>query len=158
MSALSEEAVSMLRSGFNCTQSVLACIGRREGLSREMAVRLGETFGGGMCHHNQTCGAVTGALMGIGLKYSRGESKDAAGRQKASRTADEFMARFTALNGAVSCTGVLGVDLSEPGGEEAARRDNLFATTCAKAVKDAVEICEDLLGDSRAEGTTTAER
>ena len=40
MSALSEEAVSMLRRGFNCTQSVLACIGRREGLSREMAVGL----------------------------------------------------------------------------------------------------------------------
>lgn len=150
MSTLSEEAVAMFRSGFDCAQSVLAVVGGREGLSREMAVRLGEAFGAGMCSHDQTCGAVTGGLMAIGLRYSRGESKDQALREKAGRTAGEFMARFTARNGSVGCTGVLRVNLSQPGGHEEARRRNLFATTCAKAVGDAVEILEELLDDSPA--------
>ena len=150
MSVLSDEAVTMFRSGFNCAQSVLACAGRGSGMSLDMAVRLGEAFGGGMCHHDQTCGAVTGGLMAIGLKCSRGESRDPAMRQKASQVAAEFMARFEALRGAVSCTGVLGVDLSRPGGVEEFRQRDLSATVCARAVKDAVEILEELLGASPA--------
>ena len=146
MSALSDEAEAMYNSGFSCAQSVLACAGRQWGLSREMAVRLGEAFGAGMCRHDQTCGAVTGGLMAIGLKYSRGEWRDDAMRQKANETASEFMARFAALNGSVTCTGVLGVNLADPAGEEEAQRKGLFATVCARAVRDAVEILEDLLG------------
>ena len=151
MSALSDEAVEMYRSGFNCAQSVLALAGRRSGLSREMAVRLAEAFGGGMCHHDQTCGAVTGGLMAIGLTYSRGLSKDAAMGRKAREVATEFMARFAALRGAVSCTGVIGVDLSTPDGVEESRRRNLSATVCAEAVRDAVAILEELLGASPAD-------
>ncbi|MBN2581988.1 MAG: C_GCAxxG_C_C family protein [Planctomycetes bacterium] len=145
MSKRSDEAMAMFKDGFNCAQSVLACGGRDLGMSRETAIRLGETFGGGMCYLGQTCGAVTGALMAFGLKYSRGESKDAAMGQKAREAAREFATRFVARYGSINCTQILGHDLGQPAELEAARKEGLFATVCAKAVGDAVEILEEVL-------------
>ena len=51
---------------FNCCQSVLVPFADACGLDREAAFRMGANFGSGM-HHGSTCGAVTSALMVLGL-------------------------------------------------------------------------------------------
>lgn len=45
-----------------------------------MAKRIAGGFGGGMGYINETCGAVTGAFMLIGLKYGKVEVDDNAAR------------------------------------------------------------------------------
>lgn len=51
---------------YNCAQSVLIPFAREMGISEEQAFRLGAHFGSGM-RHGSTCGAVTGALMALGM-------------------------------------------------------------------------------------------
>ena len=51
---------------YNCCQSVLVPFADLCGLDKETAFRLGANFGSGM-RHGSTCGAVTGALMVLGL-------------------------------------------------------------------------------------------
>ena len=64
-----QEKVQELREkDANCCQAVIGCCCDKFPLTEEMAWRLGAFFGGGMRRH-EVCGAVTGALMGLGLKY-----------------------------------------------------------------------------------------
>ena len=51
---------------YNCAQSVLVPFAAEMGLTEQQAYALGAHFGSGM-RHGSTCGAVTGALMALGM-------------------------------------------------------------------------------------------
>ena len=60
---------------YNCAQSVLIPFAREAGLTEEQANALAANFGSGM-RRGATCGAVTGALMVLGvLGYGEEESR-----------------------------------------------------------------------------------
>ena len=110
---------------YNCCQSVLIPFCRSCGLSEEEAYSLGAHFGAGM-KYGSTCGAVTGALMVLGL----------AGRDE--ETARTFRERFAAAHGALECDPLLA--LTEQRGEE--RKQG-----CDRLVCRSVELVEGLLGE-----------
>jgi C_GCAxxG_C_C family probable redox protein len=66
-----DSAVSSFKEGFNCSQSVFSTYSRLFGLNHEVALKIAQGFGGGFARMGQTCGAVTGAFMVIGLKYGK---------------------------------------------------------------------------------------
>ena len=51
---------------YNCAQSVLVTFAKEMGLTEQQAYALGAHFGAGM-RHGSTCGAITGALMALGM-------------------------------------------------------------------------------------------
>ena len=51
---------------YNCAQAVLVAFAQEMGMTEEQAYNLGAHFGSGM-RHGSTCGAVTGALMVLGM-------------------------------------------------------------------------------------------
>ena len=51
---------------YNCAQSVLIPFAAEMGITEEQANAMGAHFGSGM-RHGSTCGAVTGALMVLGM-------------------------------------------------------------------------------------------
>ena len=63
------------------------------GLTDEQALKLSESFGGGMAL-GETCGTVTGAFMVLGLEHGRIEAGDAESKQKTKDRVREFAARF----------------------------------------------------------------
>ncbi|WP_242975830.1 C-GCAxxG-C-C family protein [Desulfosporosinus sp. FKB] len=67
----SDIAVDCFLSGFNCAQAVFSTYSNDLGLTMEMAKKIACGFGAGMGYIGETCGAVTGALMLIGLKYGK---------------------------------------------------------------------------------------
>ncbi len=130
-------AEAMFSQGYNCAQAVFACCAEASGVRREQAVRLAAAFGGGMCYLDQTCGAVLGALMALGL---RAATPDPQGKLKTHAPAQEFARRFCQRHGSIRCTDLMGVNLSSPGALEQARARGLFKAICPKLVHDAVEI------------------
>lgn len=124
---------------------MLSSFGEDLGLERELAFRVAGAFGGGMARMGETCGAVTGALMVIGLKYGMTKAKDEAARDKTYKLAQEFMSKFKARHNSMVCRELLGYDLSKPEGRKAAHDKGLFTTLCPEFVRDAVEIVEQLL-------------
>ena len=64
-----EHAVSRFKDCFRCSQAVFSAYRERFGMNREMALEVSGAFGGGMGHPGETCGAVTGTFMLIGLKW-----------------------------------------------------------------------------------------
>jgi C_GCAxxG_C_C family probable redox protein len=141
-------ALAQFDKGFACSQAVFSAYAEELGLDQETALKIAGTFGGGMGRKAETCGAVTGALMALGLKYGATDAADKEAKEKAYALAREFVDRFEARHGSSVCRELLGWDISTPAGHEAAKYRRLFSTLCPKYVADAAEIVEVLLADS----------
>jgi len=124
---------------------VLSAYGTRFGLDRETALRVSGAFGGGMGRMGETCGAVTGALMVIGLKFAKMRPGDDDAREQSYALAQEFMDAFGERNGSLLCRELLGVDVSTAEGMATVRAKDLFATICPQYVRHAGELLEKLL-------------
>jgi C_GCAxxG_C_C family probable redox protein len=141
-----EKTLACFEDGWNCTQAVLSTYGPQFGLDRENAVRIAGSFGSGM-GMGETCGAVTGALMVIGLKYAKLNAVSLFSRDRTEDIAREFVARFKARNETTECRELLGCDVSSCEGFRTAKKERHFKTRCPRYVQDAAEILEELLKD-----------
>jgi C_GCAxxG_C_C family probable redox protein len=138
-----EEAVRLMKEGCACSQAILAAFGEPLGLPRETALHIAAGFAGGM-RRGDTCGAVTGAYMVLGLRHATENCDKSAGRADTYARVQEFTQRFRSLNGSVDCRDLLGCDISTPEGMKNALELNLFKTRCVKVVEDAATILEDM--------------
>ncbi len=134
-----DEAVELFEGSYLCSQAVFAVFSEEFGISKEDAFKIGACFGSGM-RQGEVCGACTGALMALGLKY--GESK-----QKCDEVSDRFFKEFKKENGSFICRDILECDISTPEGVKYARDKNLFKEFCPKMVASAVKITEKIMDD-----------
>ncbi len=144
---MGKKSVALCRfdEGYSCSQAVFSAYAEEMGLDRATALKIAGAFGGGMGRMAETCGAVSGALMVIGLKYGPTSPTDSATKEKSYELVREFVARFRARNGSIVCKELLGWDISTPAGHEVAKYRGLFVTLCPKYVADAAEIVEEVL-------------
>ncbi len=141
MTKRSEEAVSRFMTGYNCAQATSSVFAADLGVPEDVILRAAAGFGGGMGRTGGACGAVTGAILVIGLAAG-GTEKEA--KDETYALVREFVARFSARNGTISCTGLLGCDLSTEEGLKRSREENLTRTVCPGYIRDAVEILEEI--------------
>ena len=137
------KAKELYKQGFYCSQAVLAAFADELGLTEKQALQVGSCFGGGMCK-GEVCGACTGALMVLGMKYGRYIFDDWGSQMKANDMAIRFLNEFSKENGSYICNELLGCDIATPEGKAHARERKLFAEFCPKMVASAVEILEQL--------------
>ena len=131
---------------FHCSQAVLAAFAEDLGISEEQALKLGGCFGGGMCK-GEVCGACTGALMALGLKFGQADICDLESKKKTNAIAVEFLDLFKKENGSYICKELLGCDLSTVEGKQYALDNELFVKLCPKLVQSATKITQELLID-----------
>ena len=144
-----DQAVSVFEEGFLCSQAILSVYAKGLGLDEETALKLAAGFGGGMAGAGQTCGAVTGALMVIGLALGHAAAEDKAQKAIAYHTVKRFVGAFEKKHGSVNCTGLLGYDLGDPEGYRKAKESGVFTTACPKFVGSAASILERVLEKDR---------
>ena len=140
-----EKAKKLYEQGFLCSQAVLAAFAEELELSEQQALKLGACFGGGMCK-GEVCGACTGALMALGLKYGQCEP-GADSRIRSNHVTVRFLEQFSNENGSYMCRDLLGCDLTTQKGKEFALEHNLFSEFCPKMVVSAAKIAEQLLNE-----------
>jgi C_GCAxxG_C_C family probable redox protein len=139
-----DAALARFREGYNCSQSALSAFAEGLGLPLDVALRVAAPFGGGIGRQGEVCGAASGALMALGLKYGRADAdKDA--KERAYAVTAEFLRRFEERTGALRCRDLIQVDMSTPEGMAAARERKVFGTLCPGFVAAAVEIAGELL-------------
>lgn len=137
--------VSLHREGgLNCAQAMLSVYGAGFGLNNEMAIKLASCFGAGMGRMGETCGAVTGAFMVLGLTY---EPKEKKARDKVYALVKEFRDKFVARNGSIRCKELLGYDMDTEEGMRMIKEKKPNATLCPKIDQDAAEILEEILSE-----------
>lgn len=141
-----EEAVELFGRNASCTQAILSVFGEQYDIDRDSAMKLGRAFGGGIGHLGLTCGAVTGAVILLGLAEGSVDSEqERAARHRSYKQVGEFVRRFEALHGSIECKALLGEDISTESGLKNIQDANLFSTVCPKFVRDAAAILAEML-------------
>ncbi|MFA4848926.1 MAG: C-GCAxxG-C-C family protein [Methanoregula sp.] len=141
----SDDAVASYKSRFTCSAAVFSAFSDELGLDPDTAKKIACGFGAGISRTGNMCGAVSGALMVIGLKYGKTQANDDAATDETRALVRKFIQEFTEKNGSVNCTALLGYDLSDPEAFSLARDSGLFLTKCPALVRDSADILEKIL-------------
>ncbi|PKM66682.1 MAG: hypothetical protein CVU95_10420 [Firmicutes bacterium HGW-Firmicutes-2] len=139
-----ENALELFACGYNCAQSVLGAYCDELGLSRETAFKIASGFGGGM-RQGEVCGAVTGALMVIGLKEGFYAQGDVVGKAHIAERIIAFEAMFEEKNGSLLCKTLLGYNPSNEADLRIIKEKGLFTNLCPKFIDDGVILTEKVL-------------
>ncbi len=144
-----QKTVDLLTNGLNCSQAMLTVFGEPYGLTVEMASKLGRPLGGGMGHLAKTCGAVTAAVLILGLAKDHEEERKA--REASFFSVQQLFRSFEARHGTTECKDLLGADMSSAEGMKKIQQENLVKNLCPAFVQDAAEILELLLASQLTE-------
>ncbi len=139
------KAVQYYENGYMCSQAVFAAFAEEFGITEKQAFQIGACFGGGMCK-GEVCGACTGALMVLGMKYGQFDENDLESRAAQSAKASEFLDKFKNRKGSYICREILGCDISTDEGRNYARSNDLYSKYCPEMVRTAAEILTEILG------------
>lgn len=141
------EAVACFNNGFNCSQAILSTYCEKFGLDKNTAMRIACGLGAGMGRLQETCGAVSGAYLLIGLKYGMFQKEDNSAKEKTYAMVREFSKMFEERNHTTNCCELLGINLTDEDRQIATER---VKKICPKMIQDAAEIVEKLLFSSEA--------
>jgi C_GCAxxG_C_C family probable redox protein len=151
MKTNTEAAVEKFVSGYNCAQSILYAFGPDLGLDPETALRVTTGLGGGLGGRGEVCGAVSGGILALGLKFGRGAQQEKAVAQQAYQKTGELMAAFERVHGSCSCRTLLcGCDLRTPEGMQRFREEGLHQKVCVGCVRTVAEILTGMLAEQPA--------
>ena len=138
-------ALASFKSGFTCSSAVFSAFSDELGLDGKTAKKIACGFGAGISKSGSICGAVSGAIMVIGLRYGKTRVGDDAATDQTRLLVSEFLQEFTRRHGSVNCTELLGYNLGNAGEFQKAREKRLFVTKCPELVRDAAAILEEIL-------------
>jgi C_GCAxxG_C_C family probable redox protein len=128
-------------SKFNCAQTVFSVFAPELGIDEKTALKIASGFGGGMACA-ETCGAVTGAYMVIGMKYGHATSNPDE-KAKTKMLIRQFNEKFKQAHGSLICKQLTGFDISTPEGSAAAHEVGVFDNKCPVFLKTACKILEE---------------
>lgn len=159
MKSRSDMAAEKFLSGYNCAQAVLWSFCDQTGLAPDTALRIATGLGAGISRRQETCGAVAGGILVLGLRHGRGEGQGRSATEDTYVRTCELMRRFEAVYSTCNCRQLLdGCDIgTETGRKEFMDRD-LLNRKCKPCVQAVVDILEQMLKDKPNEASEVTAR
>lgn len=139
---LAEES---FRSGLYCAESVVLALADAQDIESELLPKVATAFCSGMGRMCGTCGALTGAIMGLGLRLGRSDAGQPV--QPAYVATQRLIREFEQAFGARDCHVLLGCDLNTSEGQ-AEFRDNRLSERCVQYTGKAAEIAARLISEA----------
>lgn len=137
-----KRAVEFFKSGYNCSQSVVAAFADLYGFTEEQAFRMAASFGGGIGRMRQTCGAACGMFLLAGLETGAVKGDDREGKGRNYAVVQQLAEEFRAENGSLICAELLGLDKNgkRPPMPEVRTAEYYHKRPCAMMVETAARI------------------
>jgi len=142
-----EKARELQSAGFNCAQRTLYIFADECGLDKDLALKITGGLGSGM-QQGEVCGAITGAIMVLSLKYGYTEGSDLISKENIRNIVQRFNAGFKEKHGTLICKELIGIDLSIKENLEKARQTGMFKAICAEFVDDTIDILEKIIQET----------
>ena len=140
-----EKTISSFRSGLNCSQAVLTAYSDELNFDNSLALSVSCGFGGGMGRLQETCGAVTGSFMVLGIYNCNKFPENNERKEETYSMIQKFSEKFRSLNGTTDCKSLLKCNLRTEQGQLFAKENNLFETVCEKCIADSIRIIDQLI-------------
>ena len=103
-------------------------------------------LGGGMGRKEEVCGAVTGGILVLGMRYGRGSKDNKSATELTYLKTRELMDKFTEKFGTVICRKLLnGCELTTDDGQKYFKENDLLNKTCTPCVQSVVGIIENIM-------------
>ena len=128
-----ELAIALHDKKYNCAQSVACAFAEDLNIDPQILFKLLEGFGLGMGCTQGTCGAISGAIILLGLKNSDGNLESPATKALTYQLSKELLLKFQEKNGATICRDLKGIDTGN------------VLRSCPGCIEDAVELIEEIL-------------
>ncbi|MCI8609833.1 MAG: C_GCAxxG_C_C family protein [Firmicutes bacterium] len=129
-----EQALDLHKRGFNCAQSVACSFCNVMGADPETTFRLAEPFGLGI-GAMETCGAVSGMAMVVGMKMSDGDLDTPKTKRQCYDMMQTLIKEFKEKNSSIVCSEIKGIETGT------------VLRSCNGCIEDAVELLDKhLLG------------
>lgn len=146
MSDKVKDAVEMYRNTeFNCAQSVFAEFAPQFGMDRDTAMKVACGLGSGMGRSGNICGAISGGMLVLGLKYGMTDPDSPEDKKLTYQKVCELLDKVIAKQKFTNCTDLMGVDIGTEEGLQEAKDKDLSNKVCSKIVGDVARILEELL-------------
>lgn len=139
MKDVAEVAREHFAAGHNCAEAVLLAVAGALGEKSPLIPRLATGFGAGMGRCGEVCGALSGAVMALGLRFGRDNPQDADAKNLVYARAEQLLIDFDARFGDIRCLSLTGCDMRTPEGMLQAKDNNLHVTLCPQFVAFAAE-------------------
>ena len=134
-------AVELFKQGFNCSQSVVAAYADLYGYSKEQALKMAASFGGGIGRMRQTCGAACGMFMLAGLDCGSCIENDREGKSHNYAVVQQLAEKFKSQTGSIICAELLGLRKLEVSSEAEARTMQYYKKRpCPRMVRLGAEL------------------
>lgn len=143
-----QRAVELFKSGYNCSQSVVAAFADLYGFTEEQALKMSASFGGGIGRMRQTCGAACGMFLLAGLDTGAVDAEDRAGKSHNYELVQQLAEKFRAENGSLICAELLGLSTTATHRDtQAEPRTDLYykKRPCVEMVETAARIFANYL-------------
>ena len=143
-----QRAVELFKSGYNCSQSVVAAFADLYGFTEEQALRMSASFGGGIGRMRQTCGAACGMFLLAGLDTGAVDAEDRVGKSHNYEVVQQLAEKFRAENGSLICAELLGLSTTATHRDtQAEPRTDLYykKRPCVEMVETAARIFANYL-------------
>jgi len=128
--------------GFYCAESVLLALAKRCGVDSPLVPSIATGLCSGVARTGGMCGAVGGAILGLGLAFGRERHTESV-TQSYDRVR-QLMEEFRRRHGSTNCRELLGCHLGTPEGQLQFREQNL-RERCAGYTASATEIATRLI-------------
>ena len=138
------EKASEFFNSYNCAQAVITAYAEDFGLEQDTALSMAVGFGGGMGRLQETCGAVSGAIMVLGLSsgFKEGDSREKIDEVYAKVRG--FVEDFKKEKGTVKCRELLGCNLMTEEGHKFFV-ENKLRENCRGYIRFACELLDRYL-------------
>lgn len=146
---LDQKVTYYMEISHNCAQSSFLALSEQFGLGNDDMVKALTPLPG-IAERGDTCGAVTGALLALGLVYGKNNISDWQGYRESLKPANEFCDRFEQELGSLMCRNIVksefGMELDLRKEDELQQFQQADAThKCSRVVQTAVRIAADLI-------------
>ncbi len=152
---MNEEAATRSRelfsSGFYCAESVLLAIAENRHIQSDLIPRIATGFCSGMARTGGQCGAVSGAIMALGLLRGRQSPAEAVDGTYA--VVRDLMRQFAERFGSTNCRTLLGCDLDTAEGQQTFIANQLIER-CYDYAEGATQIASSLLEEQDSKDTS----
>jgi len=138
-------AADYAEEDFLCSEAVLMALSECLGVSSKIIPRIATGFGAGIGRKGEVCGALSGGVMGLGLRFGRSTAEEEDGERRPYWFSTKFAARFREQLGHVRCEDLLGLDLSRVEDVQTYHERGLWETTCRDIIKVATRLAYDIL-------------
>jgi len=141
-----ELAEKYFKDGYNCSQAVVISFADLFPNEKENLLKIASPFGGGYSRMRETCGAVSGMLIVLGLL--EGYSTNETGDKKAIlyENTQELLRFFENQYGSLTCRELLKLTYKHDDFQPTKRTEYFYKNRpCLELIKGAVEILERYL-------------